>query len=400
MSEQQSAEQLLATIKVASVNVAVAVIHYQQHYLLGFRNSAQHQGDRYEFVGGKIDANESATQALIREVAEEVGIDISANTAVKLGRLYHDYGDKRVCLQVYKVELSYAQYQQHKTSRYGLEGQALTWVDKAVLLAGHYRLPAANQTILTWLQLPSHLVISYPLAHFDSQKNIGEAWLSYHQQHIVKNAWVYIRTKAALLDNSAADDKIEQLLIAEQSIAEQLLQLRPDIKVLLANTANNATDQVVAYHLSHSELMHGYNVYDANNTRNHEYRSVQADLGGSNLIDGIREQQLSAKSLSAKPLIISCHDKDSIITANQLAAQRIQQQRPPVIAIFLSPVLVTQTHPDDKPLGWEAWSSLAQLADMPVIALGGLSPTMSQHAAQYGAISIAGIQQFLAASAL
>ncbi|MGP4848840.1 NUDIX domain-containing protein, partial [Marinobacter sp. 1Y8] len=50
------------------VNVAVAVIHYKDQYLLGFRDATQHQGNRYEFVGGKIEANESAAQALIREV--------------------------------------------------------------------------------------------------------------------------------------------------------------------------------------------------------------------------------------------------------------------------------------------------------------------------------------------
>ncbi|MFZ2552873.1 NUDIX domain-containing protein, partial [Psychrobacter urativorans] len=87
------------------INVAVAVIHYKQQYLLGFRNRNQHQGDRYEFVGGKIDKGEDTSAALIREVSEETAIDISntsINIAVNLGRLYHDYGDKKVCLQVYK----------------------------------------------------------------------------------------------------------------------------------------------------------------------------------------------------------------------------------------------------------------------------------------------------------
>ena len=133
------------------VNVAVAVIHYQDQYLLGFRNSAQHQGNRYEFVGGKIDTDETATAALIREVSEETGINISNNVIVKLGRLHHNYGDKTVCLQVYKVVLSAKQYEQHRHDDYGLEGQALIWAHKTKLLANHYPLPAANQTILRWL---------------------------------------------------------------------------------------------------------------------------------------------------------------------------------------------------------------------------------------------------------
>lgn len=134
------------------INIAIAVIHYQQQYLLGFRNSTQHQGNCYEFIGGKIERHETALQGLIREVAEETGIDIKDNTAAKLGRIRHDYGDKIVCLQVYKVELERFQYEHHEHCDYGLEGQPLHWVNINKLLSGEYPLPAANQTILTWLQ--------------------------------------------------------------------------------------------------------------------------------------------------------------------------------------------------------------------------------------------------------
>lgn len=67
------------------VNVAVAVIHFNKQYLLGFRQASQHQGNRYEFVGGKIEPNETPAQGLIREVHEEIGLDIAQNTAVKMG---------------------------------------------------------------------------------------------------------------------------------------------------------------------------------------------------------------------------------------------------------------------------------------------------------------------------
>lgn len=61
---------------------------------------------------------------------------------------------------------------------------------------------------------------------------------------------------------------------------------------------------------------------------------------------------------------------------------------------LLSPVLTTQTHPETVPLGWEAWSALAQLADMPVIGLGGLVPSMIDQALAHGGVSVAGIRQF------
>ena len=346
------------------INVAVAVIYHQNQYLLGFRNALQHQGNRYEFVGGKIDANETASQALIREVAEETGIDIADNSAVKLGRLHHDYGEKQVCLQVYKVALNAPQYEQHKHRKQGLEGQALTWVDKSKLLAGDYDLPAANKTILEWLRLPQQIVITYPLAYFSDAANPKVAWLKYHETHLAQNAWVYVRLKTIDSENSI----------------EQFLRSRADIQALVPDGFNSnevngviTNRQVVAKHLTHTELMQWLN-----HNQNNEVSHCGIGLNPS----------------TNYPLIISCHDAESIHAANKLACVRLQQQLPPVIAIFLSPVLATQTHPETIALGWQTWSELAVLADMPVIGLGGLSPKMSGQVEQYGGIAVAGIRQF------
>ena len=347
------------------VNVAVAVIYYQHQYLLGFRNASQHQGNRYEFVGGKIDANETAQQALIREVAEETGIDIANNTAVKLGRLHHDYGDKQVCLQVYKVALSAQQYEQHRHCQQGLEGQALTWVDKSKLLAEDYHLPAANKTILAWLRLPQQIAITYPLAHFNDVADPAAAWLQFHAAHLAHDAWVYVRPKAMHSDNNIA----------------QLLRLRADIQAIVpaefeSDQAHKQAinHQIVAKQLTQTQLIRGLS--DINNDVHQSKNAIHDDLLNY-------------------PLIISCHDAESVAAANKLAHRRLEQQLPPVIGIFLSPVLATQTHPDTEPLGWQAWSILAELADMPVIGLGGLSPKMSTQAEQYGGSAVAGIRRFL-----
>ena len=352
----------VATIKKTShqkiINVAVAVIHYQAQYLLGFRDATQHQGNRYEFVGGKIDADETAKQALIREVAEETGIDIHDNTIVKLGRLHHDYGDKQVSLQVYNIELTAPQYEQHRYLSHGLEGQALAWVNKSELLAGKYHLPDANKTILEWLHLPAQIAITYPLTHFSDQPNPVAEWLTYHMKKVASHAWLYIRVKDSDFDNSV----------------KQLMALRPDIQVILPFERRlhslQADYQIVAHQISQTALMKWFD--------NEQDSSVG-------------EQALPLD----RPLIISCHDAASIHAANQLASVRLQQQQAPVIGVFLSPVLATQTHPDTAPLGWVAWSALPQLADMPVIGLGGLSPAMIEQAVQYGGISVAGISQFV-----
>ena len=379
MTHNLSAISITATANKSPaqiVNVAVAVIHYQQRYLLGYRHASQHQGDRYEFVGGKIDEGEAAIAALIREVSEETAIDISGNHAIKLGRLHHDYGDKHVCLHVYNVELSAAQYQQHKNDEFGLEGQALVWVDQADLLANKYDLPAANITILTWLSLPALITITYPLAHFATQADSQKAWLNFHQKNIAQNAWVYIRVK----DKQA------------KPYASSLLKARSDIKAILPITDSgfinnfdtflidsdtNAAKhnkglgkQLAASHLNHAEVMTYYDNLQVNfDSNKHLYANQH--------------------------LVLSCHDVQSIKAANALAKMRLQYNLPPIIAIFISPVLTTQSHPDTEPLGWQQWSELAQLADMPVIALGGLSPDISHLASSYGATGIAGIRQFL-----
>ena len=361
-------ESKTKTNKPNIVNVAVAVIHYKDQYLLGFRDATQHQGNRYEFVGGKIEADESVAQALIREVAEETGILLDNSTIVKLGRLHHDYGDKQVSLQVYKIELTAEQYEHHKHREQGLEGQALTWVSKSQLLAGEYHLPAANKTILEWLELPSKIAITYPLAHFGTHTDAAAAWLQYHQEKLASESWVYIRLKD----------------VNSKHLAEQLMTARPDILTILPNdnkqplnveespTANETEtgQRIVAKHLTHSTLMQCF--------------------------DEVGSPTALTQSLSKDhPLIVSCHDIASITAANQLASMRIQQGLPPVIGAFVSPLLATQTHPDDTPLGWEAWSALTELADMPVIGLGGLEPAMLNQAWQYGGISVAGIRQFI-----
>ena len=351
---------LIENYSIAIVNVTVAVIHYQDQYLLGFRAASQHQGNRYEFVGGKIDAHETARQALIREVSEETGIDIANNIAVKLGRLHHDYGDKRVCLQVYRIEVTAQQYQQYKNLSQGLEGQKLTWVEKQKLLAEDYDLPAANKTILAWLQLPTQISITYPLEHFNNASNPMTVWVQYHQEHLQIGALVYIRIKETG---------------TEESI-NQLLHLRNDIKAIIpynfyTEKADNAVinRQIVARHLTQAQLMQCSNCIAKND--------ITCSVIASSL-----------------PLVVSCHDKESIDTANQLAKARLKHQLAPVIGIFLAPVEYTQTHPNTSPLGWEAWSKLAELADIPVIGLGGLSPVMSDQAMLHGGVAVAGIRQF------
>ena len=132
------------------LSVAVGVIRDGQGRVLISRRAAhRHQGDRWEFPGGKIEAGESVEVALARELAEELGVTVRGSRP--LIDITHDYGDRQVELQVRDVP-------HWSGSPVGREGQPLRWVSPEALDPDEF--PAANRPIITATRLPSHYVIS------------------------------------------------------------------------------------------------------------------------------------------------------------------------------------------------------------------------------------------------
>ncbi|MDK1289597.1 8-oxo-dGTP diphosphatase MutT [Pseudoalteromonas umbrosa] len=119
------------------VNVAVGVIVKQGKYFVCKRSDEQHQGGLWEFPGGKVEVNESVEQALARELAEEIGIEVKGSE--HLLTIEHDYGDKQVRLVVHTVE-------DFTGEAKGLEGQPSQWVDFEKLRTLDF--PAANVDII------------------------------------------------------------------------------------------------------------------------------------------------------------------------------------------------------------------------------------------------------------
>ena len=391
-----------------TIDVAIAVIQYGQQYLLGFRNSNQHQGNRYEFVGGKVENNETPKQAVIREVYEEIGLDLTEpkgkdNSLInQLGMLHHLYQDnnnfdnnadnsKLIQLHIFRVELSKPQYEALHQQKLGCEGQQLQWVIEEDLLANKYRLPDANRTILQWLKLPNLITITKEieavseeikavaeevevglsnssnhqghcqfkgLNEQDSRTDLEQQWLTYYQQNLPLQAGVYLRLKQSEISQQAR-------------IIMQLVTERPDLKLIidykLANylyQTNKLPKQVIAQHLTQKAL---------NNW----------DSGSDDA------------SFSPLPITLSSHDQQSIFKANNLAQYLIQHDFEPVIGIFISPVKPTQTHPNAESLGWEKFQLLANSSHIPVIALGGMVPEDLKQVRMHQGDKVAGIRQFL-----
>jgi len=126
------------------MHVAVGVICDEQGNILITRRSLHvHQGGLWEFPGGKVEAGETIAEALQRELLEEVGIQVI--TAVPLIKIRHDYGDRRVLLDVWRVT-------QFAGQACACEGQGLVWVTARRL--DEFAFPAANLSIIKAVQLP------------------------------------------------------------------------------------------------------------------------------------------------------------------------------------------------------------------------------------------------------
>ncbi|MCG5513454.1 Nudix family hydrolase [Ectothiorhodospira shaposhnikovii] len=132
------------------LRVAVAAItNARDEYLIARRPAHVHQGGLWEFPGGKIEPGETLADALCRELREE--LDITPLRYHPLITLNHDYPDRRVCLEVVKVDRFEGQPR-------GMEGQPLRWVSADQLHALAF--PAANRAIIQALTLPDRLVIT------------------------------------------------------------------------------------------------------------------------------------------------------------------------------------------------------------------------------------------------
>ncbi len=123
-----------------TIAVAAAIILKDNQVLIAKRPLDKHKGGYWEFPGGKIEARESAEQALAREIQEELSLQI--NAPIHYQDVTFDYAEKQVQLKFYKVT-KFSGFPQ------GLEGQEVRWVNLADL--SKYQFPEANQVIVTKL---------------------------------------------------------------------------------------------------------------------------------------------------------------------------------------------------------------------------------------------------------
>ena len=128
---------------------AAAIFDDQGRVLLSKRPVHVHQGGLWEFPGGKLEEGETLEQGLWRELDEELGIiPVHARPLI---RIVHDYPDKSVLLDVWRVDGIHG-------VPCGLEGQQIQWVPVDQLQS--YTFPAANLPIIKAVSLPEYYLIT------------------------------------------------------------------------------------------------------------------------------------------------------------------------------------------------------------------------------------------------
>lgn len=115
--------------------VACALIDPDGRVLIAQRPADKQMGGLWEFPGGKLEPGERPEQALVRELAEELGIAVSDRDLVPLTFASHPYADFHLLMPLYVCRRWQGEIQ-------AKEHMALDWVKPEAL--ARYPMPPAD----------------------------------------------------------------------------------------------------------------------------------------------------------------------------------------------------------------------------------------------------------------
>ncbi|MEN8169483.1 MAG: Nudix family hydrolase [Pseudomonadota bacterium] len=215
----------------------------------------------------------------------------------------------------------------------GAEGQPLMWVKKQDLRG--YEFPSANSSIITAAQLPSRYLIT-------PEPGLESEWPDFLR-----------------LLRRALDDGISLLQLRAISLS------RDDYMKL--------AQQVLVYCQEHGARL----LLNADITSLEECDAAGVHLNSRRLMAVQKRPVTEDKLLAA-----SCHSLKELQHAECIG----------VDFALLSPVKATTSHPGTEAMGWHNFHCLSEQTELPLFALGGMSPEDLPDAWRYGAQGIAAIR--------
>ena len=122
---------------------AVALVDADGRVLLAQRPAGKPMAGLWEFPGGKVDPGETPETALIRELAEELGIEVAASCLAPFTFASHSYSDFHLLMPLYVCR----KWSGIPAAR---EGQRFAWVRPTRL--GDYPMPPADTPLVAMLR--------------------------------------------------------------------------------------------------------------------------------------------------------------------------------------------------------------------------------------------------------
>jgi 8-oxo-dGTP diphosphatase len=122
---------------------AAALIDADGRVLIAKRPAGKAMAGLWEFPGGKVKAGETPEAALVRELAEELGIDTAESCLAPIAFASHRYADFHLLMPLFVCRRWLGLIA-------GKEGQELAWVMPMRLTA--YPMPPADQPLVALLR--------------------------------------------------------------------------------------------------------------------------------------------------------------------------------------------------------------------------------------------------------
>ena len=123
--------------------VAVALVDVDGRVLIAQRPEGKSMAGLWEFPGGKVETGETPEHALIRELQEEIGIDVTENCLAPFTFASHRYDDFHLLMPLYVCRV----WDGAVVAR---EGQTLKWV--RALDLKDYPMPPADIPLIAMLR--------------------------------------------------------------------------------------------------------------------------------------------------------------------------------------------------------------------------------------------------------
>lgn len=300
----------------------------EEEFLLAMRPHGKAYAGYWEFPGGKLEAGETAQQALVRELREELGIEVDPASLTEVPWLVRTFVYPHAT-----VRLHFFRIRAWRGVIAPIEHLGFCWQSCGGKVNVDPVLPA-NGPIVKALGLPPLLALTHA-----QEKGVEEELLRL-ERALGGGSYRGLRFIVVREPGMEPSQREAFVLAASQKVRQQ------------------GSGRYVLVHEDRDLA-----------------RRVQAD--------GVHLTSSSLMALAERPDFLwvgaSCHDALELEKAAELGFDYA----------VLGPVLPTPSHPDAAGMGWPHFAELVENCPIPVYALGGMRPGALDLACQHGAHGIA-----------